>query len=860
MKLPHVYEPGKYEADIYLLWERNEAFRPANRGGEGHFSVVFPPPNANGDLHMGHALTTAIQDSLVRYNRMTGQPTIFVPGADHAGFETWVVYERKLNEQGKSRFDFTREELYKQVWDFVQANRHNFEAQLRALGASFDWGQFTFTLDGKVVKSSYSLFKKMWDEGLIYRGLRIVNFCTFHGTSFSDIEVIHEDEDSRLWHIAYPLSDGSGEVVVATTRPETMLGDTAVAVNPDDDRYKSVVGKTIKLPLSKREIPIVADKMVDPQFGSGAVKVTPAHDPNDFEVAGRHNLPLIEVITTEGKIGPKAPKPFRGLTVSQARSAVEKALEEQGFMRGSEPYRHAVGKCYKCGTVIEPLPRQQWFVKMRSLAEKAERYLNHDQIKFYPASKKKQVLNYLAEVKDWNISRQIAWGIPIPAFVNTKDENDWIFDERVNKQTIKVDGVTYRRDPDVFDTWFSSGQWPFVTLDYPDGPAFKQFYPLSLMETGGEILYQWVARMIMLGLYVTDEVPFKNVYIHGYVLAEDGAKMSKSLGNVINPLDIIGEFGSDALRMGLLTGRRPGINQGYHPAKIKGGRNFANKLWNIARYTEDKVGDVPEFQPSLTANTLAEHWILARAGETARAVGQALENYRLSEAYEHVYEYIWHDLADWYIEVSKTEPNPALLAGVLQLSLKLVHPFAPFISETIWQTLAWTRDSLLAIQRWPAQADHDPAKASQFQDLVEIISEIRRINAAMGVKAPALYFRDSELIKGNAGLIQRLAGVSAVQESGVPKSFGIRINKVGFDCWLNVDTATTQAYLDKLIDQRLVHQKNIDNLQARLNNQGYLKQAPAEVVNQSREGLQKEQALLSQIQSEIDNFSNLAGS
>jgi valyl-tRNA synthetase len=872
MKLPKAYDPGQYEADIYALWEQQAAFKPINRGDEGYYSLTLPPPNANGDLHMGHALTVAIEDSLVRYHRMKGRAALYIPGADHAGFETWVVFEKKLNSEGSSRFDYKREELYRMVWDFVEANKHNFQAQLRALGGSLDWSKFTYTLDKKVVATAYETFRKMWDEGLIYRGKRIVNFCTFHGTSFSDIEVVHEEENSKLWHIAYPLAGGEGEIIVATTRPETMLGDTAVAVHPDDKRYKALVGQAVKLPLVEREIPIVADEMVDPQFGSGAVKVTPGHDPNDFELAQRHDLPVIELITPEGRISQEAPERFRGKTVAEARQAVESELERVGYLRKVEDYRHTVGKCYKCGTVIEPLLREQWFVKMRPLADRAIKELAKDKIRFYPASKKQQTINYLTEVRDWNISRQIPWGIPIPAFQNIADPKDWVFDARVDQETIEVGPWTYKRDPDVFDTWFSSGHWPQVTLNYPDGEDFKKFHPLSLMETGGEILYQWVARMIMLGLYVTDDVPFTTVYIHGYVLAEDGAKMSKSLGNVINPVEAVAEYGSDALRAGLLTGRRPGINQGYHLPKIQAARNFANKLWNVSRFIEDKAGGQAKSRGQAAPQTLADHWVLDRLNETANEVGKAMENYRISEAFELVYQFIWHDLADWYVEASKIKPNQALLAYALEASLKLTHPFAPFVTETIWQILSWegepveslsqgstAQSSLLAVAPWPTEAAVDKTKARQFQDLVEIISEARRITTAVGVKSATLYYRASPLIGENADLISRLGRLGQVTETTAVKGQGIRVTKAGYDVWLDIGVAETRAYIDRLIEQRSRRAESVERLEGRLASPGYAGKAPPEVVDQTRQHLEEEKILLTQDEAEIDTFSKLAG-
>lgn len=859
MKLPSVYEPEKYESDIYSLWEKSDAFKAKDRGGDSYFSLVAPPPNANADLHMGYALTLAIEDALVRYHRMQGRATLFVPGADHAGFETWVVYEKLLNQAGKSRFDFSREQLYKQVWDFVQINKHNFENQMRALGASFDWEKFTFTLDNKVVETAYKTFKKMWDDGLIYRGNRIVNFCTFHGTSFSDIEVIHEEEKTKLWQIAYPLTDGSGEVVIATTRPETKLGQSALMVNPKDKRYKHLVGRTVNQPLVPGQpIPIIADEYVDMDFGTGVVTVTPGHDVNDFEVGAKHKLPVIDLITTEGKMSDNVPQPFRGLGLFQARDKVVKALEKSGYLKGVGDYTHSVGKCYRCGTVIEPLVREQWFVKMQPLAKPAIHALKTNKITFYPDSKKDQTVRYLTEVRDWNISRQIAWGIPIPAFVNTEDAGDWIYDTRVDQETITVGGKTYRRDPDVFDTWFSSGQWPYVTLNYPNGADFKNFYPLTLMETGGEILYQWVARMLMLGLYVTGEIPFKNVYIHGYVLAEDGAKMSKSLGNVINPQEAIKDYGSDGLRMGLLAGRRPGVNQGYHLAKIKGGRNFANKLWNIARFTEAQVGDTHALRASPKAESAADHWILDCLGDTSKGMAKAMEAYRISEAYELLYRFVWQDFADWYLEASKSQPNLPMLAYVLDSTLKLAHPFAPFVTETIWQTLAWEQGSILAVEPWPKVPKPDSKLVRQFEALITITTETRHICRALNVPKPALYFKDAPFLKEQAEIVKRLAGLSRVEEASAQKSGGLRLTQTKHQVWLDIDRAKAQAYLLKLKADRDTKRVILKRLQERLDNKKYMQQAPVTVVEETKAQLAEEKALLENLSQEIASFEKAA--
>ncbi|MBS0555438.1 MAG: valine--tRNA ligase, partial [Proteobacteria bacterium] len=523
---------------------------------------------------------------------------------------------------------------------------------------------------------------------------RLVNFCAFHGTAFADIEVVHKEEDGHLWNIRYPLVDGSGEVVVATTRPETMLGDTAVAVNPGDKRYAKLVGKTVRLPLTNREIPVVADDFVDIRFGTGAVKVTPAHDPNDFEIGQRHDLPSVSVINHEGKLF-DVPEKYRGLTVDEGRKKVVDDLREQGFLVKTEDHKHSVGHCYKCDTVIQPLLREQWFISVKPLAATAIKALKEDRIEFHPSTKKKQLIQYLEGLKDWNISRQIAWGIPIPAFQNVEDPDDWIYDERVKEEEVTVGEKVYRRDPDVFDTWFSSSSWPYVTLDYPKGRDFKEFYPLSVMETGADILYPWVSRMIMLGLYETGKIPFNDVYLHGLIQDPHGQKMSKSKGNVVNPIAKVSQYGSDAFRMGIISDESAGNNRPYDESKLIGARNFANKLWNIARYIEGVVGERPE-RGSAKPKSAADHWILSKLQHTQERMDGELERYRFAEAYNTLYHFAWDDLADWYVETSKTQPDKTLLAYLLERVLVLAHPFAPFVTETIWQTLDWENGSVLA--------------------------------------------------------------------------------------------------------------------------------------------------------------------
>lgn len=852
MQLPKTYESGEYETDIYALWEKSGVFAPHGKGKP--YSIVVPPPNANGNLHIGHALTMGLQDIAIRYHRMKGDATLFLPGADHAGFETQSVFEKQLAKEGKSRFDFSREELYGRIYDFVAQNRHNFETQFRRLGASVDWSKFTFTLDEKIVSQAYRTFKKLWDDGLIYRGERLVNFCTFHGTAFADVEVEHREEAGKLWYIRYPLTNGGGEVVVATTRPETMLGDTGVAVHPEDARYTKYVGKTVKLPLTGREVPIVADSFVDPQYGTGAVKLTPAHDPNDYEAAARHSLPKISIITHEGKISHEAPDVYRGMTVQAAREAVVHDLEAEGWITKTEDITHNVGHCYKCDTVIEPLLKDQWFVDMQPLAKPAIEALAKGKVTFYPDSKRTQLISYLEGLRDWNISRQIAWGIPIPAFQNVDDPQDWIYDERVDQEMITVGDKTYHRDPDVFDTWFSSSSWPYATLGL-DSDDFKRFYPLSLMETGGEILYPWVSRMLMLGLYVTGEVPFTAVYVHGYVMAEDGAKMSKSLGNVIDPLEVIERYGSDALRMGIVAGRAPAVNRGYDSRRVEEARNFCNKLWNIARYSETALGDTYIPGSKVKPATPADHWMLRKLQQSTEVMSQYLDEYRFGEAYELLYHFVWDDVADWYVEASKSQSDKDVLGFVLESVLKLAHPFAPFVTETIWQTLYSGTDSLLINSRWPEVPKADSGQAEDFEEIRRIVVESRAVSKALGLNRPQLYYTDVPFLRDNAELLTRLGALGGVQE--VSSGTGLQLSSTTHRCWLDVDAGTLQEYAGQLAEQVTSQEKLIAQLQARLENKSYVDNAPKAIVNQTKDQLAEAQAALERLQTEQARFQTL---
>jgi valyl-tRNA synthetase len=842
MKLAKVYEPQQYEANIYQLWETAAAFAP-RKDGEGTYSIVLPPPNANGNLHMGHALIVAVEDVLIRYNRMLGKSTLYLPGSDHAGFETWVVYERQLEKEGESRFDFSREELYRGVWDFVHQHRGNMEVQLKELGGSLDWDHSTFTLDEKVVKTSYQTFKTLWDDGLVYRGKRLVNYCTKHHTAFADIEVEYEDRTTPLYYLKY------GPFELATTRPETKFGDTGVAVHPDDMRYKEYVGQEIEVegvngPFKVR---VVADDHVDPTFGTGVVKVTPAHDFNDWEMGQAHNLPAISVIDLDGKMTERAGK-YAGMTVLEARKAVVQAMQEKGILlRTDENYKNRVGVCYKCGTVIEPMLLDQWFLKVEGLAKRAKDAVANGDITFSPASRGKALINYYENLHDWNLSRQIPWGIPIPAFQNVDDPEDWIFDERVELETIEVDGKTYKRDEDTFDTWFSSGQWPFVTTDYLDNGELSKFYPLDVMETGFDILYAWVAKMIMLGLYRTDQVPFRHVYLHGLVLDEHGQKMSKSKGNVLNPQEIMSEYGSDALRMGLLVSRSAGISQAFSLSKVVAGRNFANKLWNIARFIEDRVG---EEEPSrdLEPFTDADHWILRQLSETSERIGKLISDYRFAEAYELMYHTVWDDFADWYIEASKVTQNTSVLTHALEIILKICHPFAPFVTETIWQTLKW-EEGLLITSQWPAAQEFDAGAAKRFESLQAIVSEARTVTTDLGQGKQTLLYRQDELIDQAKDILVHLARLKGVEQ--VSEARGLRLAVAHHEAWLDISEETLAEHKGKLQDRIDETADQVKKLEARLSNKSYVDNAPETVVQETRDQLADAQVLVERLVREL---------
>ena len=725
------------------------------------------------------------------------------------------------------------------------------ELQLRALGVSASWKHLTFTLDDKVINTVYDTFKKMWDDNLVYRGERIVNYCTEHQTSFADIEVEHKNEKGKLWKIAYPTLDKIGEIIVATTRPETMLGDVAVAVHPDDERYKKLIGTRILLPIVDKEIPIIADEYVDMSYGTGAVKITPAHDPNDFEIAKRHDLPIESIISPEGKMI-NVPAQFLGLTPIEARARVLEALEALELRRGETEIEHAVGHCYKCGSVIEPMIKEQWFIKTQSLAQPAIDALKKEEITFYPASKRKELIAYLEQLKDWNISRQIPWGIPIPAFVNENDPKDWIFDTRTNEQSIVVNGTTYIREEDTFDTWFSSGQWPYIVTDYLTGGDLANYFPTDMMETGMDIMRAWVSRMIMLSLYRTGKLPFKEVYLHGMVNDEHNQKMSKSKGNVINPMELVAEFGSDATRMGVISGRAPAQSQAFNKGSVIAARNFCNKLWNIARFVEAQIGDNHQIV-DLEPQTPADHWIIRQLNDAANNIAVRIEQYRFSEASETVYHTIWDDVADWYIESSKTAINRPLLSWVLATSLKIAHPFAPFVTETIWQTLNYT-DGILMREAWPTPEKFDPIAAEQFEQLKLLVAEGRWVIAELpGNKKYRLLYGNDSLIADNQDTIKHLMRLEAIEHTDQPR--GLRLAAANREAWLDIDSETLYQHQENLEMRLAEARQKLAGLKKRLENPTYVEKAPAHLVEETREQLAEQEKIITRLVSELEVIS-----
>ncbi len=838
------YEPARHEARIYKMWEDSGAFKPAGDPMKEPFSIIMPPPNANGHIHVGTAMFT-LEDIMIRYRRMQGHPTLWLPGTDHAGIETQVVFERELAKEGKSRFDFTPEEFYQAALAYTQSNQHIILSELKSMGFSADWSRLKFTLDDDIIDIVYGNFERLLSDGYIYRGNRIVNWCPTCNSAFADIEIKYREQQDPLYYLKY------GPFVLATVRPETKFGDTAIAVHPDDQRYQRFVGQEIEAEglLGPFKLKVIADSFVNPEFGTGVIKVTPAHDPNDWEIGLRHNLEVKQAIGTDGRLTDITGK-YAGMKVDDARQQVVHDLEARGLIDHIEmDYTHSVAIHDRCGTQIEPLVTEQWWLNVEKLKKPAIEAVKSGNIRVIPSRFEKIYTDWLENLRDWNISRQNWFGIRIPIYYNASGDTSkepYTMFSRENQAKEYYGEGNYEADTDTFDTWFSSSQWPYATLQATGD--FDRFYPTSVMETGRDILFLWVTRMVMLGLYATDEVPFKTIYLHGLVNDAHGKKMSKSKGNVINPLEWTALYGTDALRLALTIGITPGNDGALSEKKVEGYRNFNNKLWNVARFILDNVGD--NYSPASPKPTsLADAWILTQFSRENAAVTEAIESYRFSEAGERIYSLLWNDFADWYIEASKVEANLDVLVYGLETILRLTHPFAPFVTEVIWQNLPWQKQNLITTA-WPEPGNKHVKAAAQFEPIMALISQIRAISNDLQLSKPTLLVK-AGTVGESANLIARLANlaeVAEVHENDSPK--GLRVPGK-HEAWLDLDDATTKRYAAKLGERRSETANQLQRLEAKLTNDAYTKNAPEAVVAQTRDHAKAAKLLLLQLDEQI---------
>ena len=846
-ELAKAYEPKEVEDRIYDFWMKGKYFHAEVDPKKKPYTIVIPPPNITGQLHLGHAMDETLQDTLIRWRRMQGYSALWLPGTDHASIATEAKIVEAMRKEGISKEDLGREKFLERAWAWKDQYGGRIVEQLKKLGSSCDWDRLRFTMDEGCNKAVNHVFKKLYDKGLIYRGERIINWCPHCKTSISDAEVEFEEKEGSFWHLRYPLADGTGYIELATTRPETMLGDTAVAVHPDDERYKALVGKTVILPLVNREIPIIADTYVEQDFGTGVVKITPAHDPNDFEVGLRHKLPVINIMDDGGVINENGGK-YAGMPALEARKQIVQDLDAGGYLIKIEPIKHNVGTCYRCGTVVEPRVSTQWFVKMEPLAKPAVDVVKNGEIRFIPDRMDKIYYNWMENIKDWCISRQLWWGHQIPAWYC--DCGETIVSETEPKVCPKCGGTHLKRDEDTLDTWFSSALWPFSTLGWPEKtPELEYFYPTDTLVTGYDIIFFWVARMIFSGLEHMDAIPFNTVFYHGLIRDAQGRKMSKSLGNGVDPLDIIAEYGADALRFTLVTGNSPGNDMRFSEEKVAASRNFANKIWNAARFILMNI-EGKDIECTLPEKLFtSDKWILNRFNSVTAAVTENLEKFELGMAVSKLYDFIWDDFCDWYIELAKIRMNGAdeqsadsarrVLVWVMSNTLRLLHPFMPYITEEIWQTLPHDGEALI-VAKWPEydEALAFPAEAADMEKVMAVIRAVRvrrnEMNVPPSKKAhiyietaqPAPYAEGSEFIA-------RLAYGSAVE---IGASFAV----VGTVTAVT-DDAKALLPMDDLVDKaaeiaRLTKelqnaQKQLDNVNAKLANEKFTSKAPQNVID-----------------------------
>ena len=864
-ELPKVYEPQQVENRIYKMWEENGHFKPNKSYDAKPFTIVMPPPNVTGQLHMGHAMDATLQDTLIRFKRMQGYNALWVPGVDHAGIATQIKVEEELRtKEGLSRYDLGREKFLERVWDWKHKYGNRIVEQQKKLGASCDWDRARFTMDEGCSAAVREVFVSLYEKGLIYKGSRIINWCPNCVTALSDAEVEYVDKPGHLWNIRYDLVDGTGSVVVATTRPETMLGDTGIAVNPNDERYQHMIGKKAILPLVGREIPIVADDYAEMEFGTGCVKMTPAHDPNDFEVALRHNLEVIRVLDDNGVVNAYGGK-YEGMDRYDARKAIVADLEAGGYLVKIDDHAHNVGTCYRCHKDVEPIISAQWFVKMQPLAEEAIRVVKEGETKFVPDRFSKTYLNWMENVRDWCISRQLWWGHQIPAW--TCEECGHITVSRTDATCCEKCGSTkIERDPDVLDTWFSSALWPFETLGWPEKTQdLDYFYPTDVLVTGYDIIFFWVARMIFSGCEHTGKTPFHTVLIHGLVRDDQGRKMSKSLGNGIDPLEMIEKYGCDALRMNMVTSNSPGNDMRFYVTRCEAMRNFANKLWNASRYVMMNLGeDAKNELPTIDKLEIADKWILSKLNTLITEVTENMDKYELGVAVQKIYDFIWDSYCDWYIELTKArlysedadrkQTAIQVLVYVLDQILRLLHPFMPFITEEIWQSLPHEGEALIVAQ-WPEYREDLAFKAEEslMESVMEAIRAIRNRRSEMNVppsKKAALYVLTSkpDVFREGEGFIERLAYADSVTLlDAEPADLNGMVTCATADAKLYIpmgQLVDIEKELERIAKELEKARKNLNSLEGKLSNENFVSRAPEHVVADIREKAQKARDLI----------------
>lgn len=869
-ELAKQYNPAEVEDRTYKFWCDNKYFHAEVDPSKKPYTIVIPPPNITGQLHMGHALDNTLQDILIRWRRMQGYEALWLPGTDHASIATEAKIVEAMRKEGVTKEDIGRDEFLKRAWAWKDQYGSRIIEQLKKMGSSCDWDRERFTMDEGCSKAVKEVFVNLYNKGLIYQGKRMVNWCPHCKTTISDAEVEYEDQAGHFWHLRYPFKDGSGYVELATTRPETMLGDTAVAVNPNDDRYKDIIGKTLILPIVHREIPVVADDYVDIEFGTGVVKITPAHDPNDYEVGLRHDLEIIDVMTDDGHIAEGWGK-YSGMDRYECRKEIVKDLEAEGALIEVEDYNHNVGTCYRCHSTIEPRLSKQWFVKMEPLAKPAIDAVKEGKVKFVPERFNKIYYHWMENIKDWCISRQLWWGHRIPAYYCADCGEVTVSKENVTKCP-KCGSAHVEQDPDTLDTWFSSALWPFSTLGWPDKtPELEYFYPTNTLVTGYDIIFFWVARMIFSALEHTGQVPFDTVLIHGLVRDAQGRKMSKSLGNGIDPLEIIDEYGADALRFTLATGNSPGNDMRFSDDKVKASRNFANKLWNAARFVLMYLGEGYQYPGLPEKLALEDKWIISKVNTLAKDVTANLEKFELGVAIQKLYDFIWDVFCDWYIEISKirlqsgedADTAKAVLVYVLTDILKLLHPFMPFITEEIYQAIPHDTESVM-ISKWP-EYDENLNFASEEQQVEKIMQAVRAIRnrrAEMNIppsRKAAVFVEtdDADTFRYGTEFIKRLAYASEVTVSGAFEDLGNIVTVITDSAKIFIpmgELVDFEAERKRLQKELAAAQDKLDFINKKLSNPGFVNKAPEKVVNQNREDAAKLEEKIAGIQDSLDSL------